>query len=109
MAAGRLTGYDIALSDLIANHKHHCKSGLADHLETTSTCSSHCLTHLLGGQGDTYSNACTESCHGHPMRCKQCEAGQVIIMMFKSMITKLAQDGTIEGDVLEDYNWRLDR
>lgn len=109
VAGGRLTGYDIAIKDLIHHHAAHCKSGLVDHIKTTSKCSSHCLTHLLGGQGVTFSNECPESCSGHPERCKQCETGQVILKMLENMITKLSHDDIIEGDVLEDMQWRLQR
>ena len=83
-------GYEQTLRNLITQHKTHMKNDLPSHLEVKSKCANHCVTHMFGGQGDTFSNKCTEcDCGGHTERCKDCDAGLVIIAMIRGMIERL--------------------
>ena len=102
------TGYEETLKTLMTQHKIHCKTVLPTHLSTTSKCANHCITHLFGGQGPTFSNDCVD-CGGHPERCKDCETGTVIIMMMQGMIDKLREVGTFGEETIEDLQWRLDK
>ena len=102
------TGYDKTWKSLMTQHKVHCKTGLPNHMSTSSKCASHCLTHLFGGQGPKFSNVCVD-CDDHPERCKDCETGTVLILMIQGMIDKLRELGTFAADTIEDLQWRLDK
>ena len=102
------TGYEETLKTLISEHKIHCKTVLPTHLSTTSKCGNHCMTHLLGGQGKTFSNECV-NCGAHPERCKDCDTGMVIILMMQGMLDKLRELDTFAADTIEDLQWRLDK
>ena len=102
------TGYEENLKTLMKQHINHCKTVLPTHLSTTSKCANHCLTHLFGGQGAKFCNECVD-CGGHPERCKDCDAGKVIISMMQGMIDKLLELGTFTADTIEDLQWRLNK
>lgn len=101
-------GYEDILKDLLNQTKIHCKTVLPTHLKTTSKCGCHCLTHMFGGQGETFSNKCVD-CGGHQERCKACERGTLIILMMQGMVDKLREIATFAADTIEDLQWRLDK
>jgi hypothetical protein len=102
------TGYEEMIKGVITAVKVHCKTELVKHLRTLSKCGNHCLTHLFGGQGPTYSNVCVE-CDGHPERCRDCEQGHVLISMIQAMLNKVKDLGTVSESITSDLQWRLDK
>ena len=93
--SNKFRGHGATLKGLIQKHKIHCKSVLPSHLKTTSTCGCHCLTHLFGGQGESFSSVCPPSCNGHPDHCKDCDSGRVIFLMMERMLKWLTDQGSV--------------
>ena len=90
-------------SKALARYQEHCKSGLATHLNTTSSCASHCLVHLLGGQG-AHSIPCT---HEHTVHCKECDYGRVFVKTLRNMVSRLENESLLQGEALVDMRWRI--
>ena len=87
----------------LTRYREHCKSGLPTHLQTSSHCGSHCLQHLLGGQG-RHSVECQ---HEHTEHCKDCDYGRLFIKSLRNMVSTLQTLGRLVGDALEDLQWRI--
>ena len=87
----------------LTRYREHCKSGLPSHLKLRSRNASHCIHHLLGGQGP-HSVTCD---HEHTDHCEDCDYGRVFIKTLRNMVSTLKDKNRLSGEALEDMQWRI--
>ena len=87
----------------LTRYREHCKSGLPSHLQKCSRNASHCVQHLLGGQG----NHSVQCDHEHNEHCEDCDYGRIFIKTLRNIVSTLQLKGRLEGETLEDIQWRI--